>query len=122
MTAAGLDAPFETMTPLIYRSRNDGVIQLSPLSSSVVLQVVKISHAHFVHLLLQYASHSTHYSQLHLNPANLEATVEAERILTFLFLQKQHFSMMVTITSSLRSVVQVLMGHFTIFKSHKLSG
>ena len=39
-----------------------------------------------------------HFSQLDLNPANLEATVEAEWILAFLFLQKRHFSM----TSQLR--------------------
>jgi len=35
---------------------------------------------------------------------------------------KTAFSNDVTITSSLRSVVQVLMGHFTIFQSHELSG
>jgi len=43
------------MVPLIHSSCNDGVIQLSPLSSYVVLEVVKISHALSVHLLLQYA-------------------------------------------------------------------
>jgi len=59
----------------------------------------------------------THFSQLDLNLANLEATVEAEWILAFLFLRKRHFSM----TSSLRSVVQVVMAHFTIFQSHGLS-
>jgi len=56
-------------------SCNDGVIQLSPLSFYVVLEVVEISHACFVHLVLQY---SLHFSQLDLNPANLEATVEEE--------------------------------------------
>ena len=53
-----------------------GVKQLSQLSSYVVLEVVEISHACFVHLVLQYSP--THFSQLDLNPANLEATVEAE--------------------------------------------
>jgi len=43
----------------------------------------------------------THFSQLGLNPANLEATVEIEWILAFLFLRKRHFSM----TSQLRHVL-----------------
>jgi len=38
MTAAGLDAPREKTTPLMHRSCNDGVIQLSPLSSYAVLE------------------------------------------------------------------------------------
>ena len=46
------------MTPLMHRSSNDGVIQLSPLSSYVVLEVVEISHACFVHLVLQYSPHT----------------------------------------------------------------
>ena len=50
------------------------MIQLSPLSS--VLEVVEISHACFFALCL--AVFSTHFSRLDLNPANLEATVEAE--------------------------------------------
>jgi len=62
----------------------------------------------------------THFSQLDLNPANFESTVKAEWILAFLFLQKRHFFNDVTITSSLRSVMQVLMEHFTIFQSHGL--
>jgi len=37
-------------------------------------------------------------------------------------LAKTAFFNDVTITSSLRSVVKVLMGHFTIFQSHGLSG
>ena len=68
----------------------------SQLSSYAVFHVVKISHACFVHLVLQYFP--THFSQLNLNPANLEATIEAEWILAFLFLRKRHFSM----TSQLR--------------------
>jgi len=74
-------------------------------------------------LYLSQAVYTLHCSipqtcQVDLNPANLEATVEAEWILAFLFLQKRHFSM----TSSLCSVVHVLMAHFTIFQSHGLSG
>jgi len=65
-----------------------------------------------------FAVFPTHFSQLDLNPANLEATVEAEWILAFPFLQKLQYSM----TSSIHSVMQVLMGHFTIFQSHRLSG
>ena len=65
ITAAGLDAPSETTTPLMHRSCNDGVIQLSPLSSNAVLEVVEINHACFVHLVLQYSP--AHFSQLDLN-------------------------------------------------------
>jgi len=43
---------------------------------NAVLEVIEISHACFVHLVLQYSP--THFSQLDLNSANLEATVEAE--------------------------------------------
>ena len=90
MTVASLDAPWETTTSLMHSSCNDDVIQLSRLSCYAVFEVVEISHACFVHLVLQY---SIHFSQLDLNPANLAATVEAEWILAFLFLQKRHFSM-----------------------------
>jgi len=119
MTAAGLDARWETTTPLMHSSCNDGVIQLSPLSSHAVLEVVKISRACFVHLLFC----PIHCRQLDLNPANLEATVEAEWILAFLFLlAKTAFFNDVTITSSLHSVVQVFVGFFfTIFQSPRIS-
>jgi len=40
-----------------------------------VFEVVEISHACFVHLVLQY---SLHFNQMDLNPANLEATVKTE--------------------------------------------
>jgi len=88
ITAASLDSPWETTTSLMHRSCNDGGTQLSPLSFYAVPEAVEISHACFVHLVLQYF---LHFSQLDLNPANLEATVEAEWILAFLFLQKRHF-------------------------------
>jgi len=55
MTAAGLDGHRETTAPLMHISCNDGVIQLSPLSSYAVLEVVEISHACFVHLVLHYS-------------------------------------------------------------------
>jgi len=43
----------------MHNSCNDGVIQLSPLSSYAVLEVVdEISHACFVHLVLQYSPHT----------------------------------------------------------------
>jgi len=46
-------------TSLMHRSCNDGVSQLSPLSFDVVLEVVvEISHACFVHLLLQCSPHT----------------------------------------------------------------
>ena len=91
MTAAGLDAPWETTTPLMHRSCNDAVIQLSSRSCYAVLEVVEIIHACFVHLVLQLFP--THVSQLDLNPANLEAAVQAEWIMAFLFLPKWHKSM-----------------------------
>jgi len=44
---------------VMHRSCNDGVIQLSPLSSSyVVLEFVEISHACMVHLVVQYPPHT----------------------------------------------------------------
>ena len=88
MTGPSLDAHWESTTSLMHGSCNDDVIQLSPLSFYVVLEVVEISHACFVHLVLQY---SLHFSQLDLNLANLEATVKAEWILAFLVLRKRHF-------------------------------
>jgi len=39
-------------------SCNDGVIRLSILSSYAVLEFFEISHACFVHLVLQYSSHT----------------------------------------------------------------
>ena len=57
MTAAGLDGHWETTTSLMHRSCNDGTIQRSSLSLYAVLEVVEISHACFVHLVLQYFPH-----------------------------------------------------------------
>ena len=47
LTPAGLDARRETTAPLMH------MIQLSPLSSYVVLEVVEIIRASFVHFLLR---------------------------------------------------------------------
>jgi len=62
----------------MHSSCNNGVIQLSPLSSYAVLEVVEISHACSVICTPSLAVCPTHFSQLDLNPANSEATVEAE--------------------------------------------
>ena len=66
-----------------------------------------------MHVLYTLSCSIPHISQLDLNPANLEAAVQCiGRINSGVsFLAKTAFSM----TSSLRSVVQVLMGYFTIF-------
>jgi len=93
---AGLDGHWETTAPLMHSSCNDGVIQLSSLSSYAVLWGRRDQSCMFCTPCL--AVFPTHFSQLHLNPANLEATVKAEWILAFLFLRKRHFSM----TSQLR--------------------
>jgi len=76
ITVAALDGHRETTAPLIHSSCNDGVIQLSPLCSYAVLQVVEISHASF-NCTPSLAVCPTHCSQLDLNPANLEAAIEA---------------------------------------------
>jgi len=55
----------------------------------------------------------THFSQLDLNPANLEATVEAEWILAFLFCENSIFQWRHN---------YVIIGHFIIFQSLGLSG
>jgi len=78
---------------LMHSSCNDRVIQLSPLSSYAVLEVVEISRACFVHLAL-HAVCPTHCGQLDLNPANLEAAIESRTNSEFcFFLWKRHFSM-----------------------------
>ena len=62
--------------------------ETSPLSSYAVFEVVEISHASFVHFLLQYPKHC---SQLDLNSANLEATIEAEWFWIIFLLAKTAF-------------------------------
>jgi len=61
----------------MHRSCNDGVIQLSPLRLYAVLEVVdRVQLCMFC--TPSVAVFLTHLSQLDLNLANLEATVEAE--------------------------------------------
>ena len=62
----------------------------------------------------------THFSQVDLNPANWDATVDCRGRMNsgVSLLVKTAFLIM----SQLRSVAQVLMGHFTIFQSHVLLG
>jgi len=93
MTAAGLDAWWEMTTPLMHISCNDGVIQLSPLSSYAVHEIVRPDQSR-TFCTPSLAVCPTHCSQLDLNPANLEATTEAEWILNSLSSLKMAFSMM----------------------------
>ena len=57
MITTCLYTSWKTSTPLTHCS-NDGVIQLGPLSSDVMFEVVEITDACFVHLLLQDAPHA----------------------------------------------------------------
>jgi len=52
MTITRLHASGKTSTPLTHSCSNDGVIQLGPISSDAMFEVVEISDACFVHLLL----------------------------------------------------------------------
>jgi len=58
MTTARPDTSWKTTTPLTHSCSNGGVIQLGPLGSDAMFEVVKMSDACFVHLLLQYALHA----------------------------------------------------------------
>ena len=120
MTVVGLDGHWETTAPLMHSSFNDGVIQLSPLSSYSVLEIVEISHASFVHLLLQYVPHTV-VSWIYFLRIWRPQYRRNEFWISFC-LAKTAFFNDVTITSSLRTVVQVLMGHLMIFQLHGLSG
>jgi len=75
MTVAGLDAPWETTTPLMHRSCIDGVIKLiSPLKFLCSGLGCRDQSCMFCTSCL--AVFPTPFSQLDLNPANLEATVK----------------------------------------------
>jgi len=52
------DTSWKTTTPLTHSYSNDGVIQLGPLGFDTMFEVIEISDACFVRLLLQYASHA----------------------------------------------------------------
>jgi len=58
MTTTHLHTNWKMSTPLTHSCSNDGVIQLGPLSSDVMFEVVEISDARFVHLLLQDSPHA----------------------------------------------------------------
>jgi len=78
MTDAALTDTERPTTPLMHSSCNDGVIRLCPLSSYVVLEVVEFSHASSNCTPSLAVCPALDCSQLDLNPANLEATIEAE--------------------------------------------
>jgi len=90
-------------------------MQLGPLGSDsdAMFEVVEISDACFVHLLMQYAPHTV-VNRI-LNLPNLEATVAANWILAFLIQgtpwQCEHFDD-VKLASALRNVVQDSDGTF----------
>jgi len=50
MTAARPDTSGKTTTPLTHSYSNHGVIQVGPLGSDAMFEVVEISNACFVHL------------------------------------------------------------------------
>jgi len=58
MTITRLHTSWKTSTPLTHSWSNDGVIQLGPLSSDAMFEVIEISDVSFVHLLLQDALHA----------------------------------------------------------------
>jgi len=58
MTTTHLHTRWKTSTPLTHSCSNDGVIQLGPLSSDAMFEVIEISDVCFVHLLLQDAPHA----------------------------------------------------------------
>jgi len=64
----------------------------SSLAHSVLMRSLR-SLRSVMHVLYTFSCSLPHCSHLDLNPVNLEATVEAEWILVFLSLRKQHFSM-----------------------------
>jgi len=101
----------------MHSSCNDGVIQLNPLSSYDVLEVVEIIHTCFVHLVLQYFPYSL-ASWILIRRIQKPAHSRGRMNSGVSLLAKTAFFNDVTITSSLRSVVQVLMGHITFFFSH----
>jgi len=58
MTTTHLHTSWNTSTPLTHSCSNDGVIQLGPLSSDAMFEIVEISDACFIHCLLQDAPHA----------------------------------------------------------------
>ena len=104
MIVAGLDGHWETTALSVRQGRrrslcmhNDSVIQLSPALKFVCGAWSRRDQS-CMFCTPCLAVFPTHFSQLDLNPANSEATVEEKWTSEFLFLRKQHFSM----TSQLR--------------------
>jgi len=58
MTTVCPDTSWKTTTPRTHSCNNDDVIQLGPLGSDAMFEVVEISDACIVHLILQYAKHA----------------------------------------------------------------
>jgi len=89
----------------------------SSLSHSVLMQclnLVEISHACFGHLFLQYFPHT--FGQLHgCKSGEFGGHMRGKMNSSVSLLARTAFWNDVTMTSSLRSVVQALIGHFTIF-------
>jgi len=110
MTVASVGRHWEMMAPLMHSSCNDSVMQHSSLAQSVLMQCLRLSRSVMQVYTPCLAVCPTHFSQLNLNPTNLETTVEPEWILAF-------FND-VTITLLSHSTE----GHFTIFQLHGLSG
>jgi len=106
ITTAHPGTRWTTTTPLTHSYSNNDVIQLGPLGSDAMFEVVKVSDACSVQLYLQYDPHAP---QLDLNLANVEATVAAKWTLAFLFRNftvVRAFWWRETCVISLRSVVQ----------------
>ena len=121
MTITRLHTRWKTSTPLTHSWSNDGVIQLGPLSSDVMFEVVKISDACFVHLLVGQSPIPS--DCLILGPSRpttpngiqIQSAVFPQRTgQMFIFSWKWHFDD-VELTSLLRSFVQVVMVLFIIF-------
>jgi len=58
MTTTHLHTSWKTSTPLMHSCSNDAMMQLGPLSSDAMFEVVEISDACFVHILLQDVPHA----------------------------------------------------------------
>jgi len=58
MTTISLHRSWKTSMPLTHSCSNDGVIPFGPLSSDAMFEVVEISDACFVHLLVQDAPYA----------------------------------------------------------------
>jgi len=113
MTTTHLHTSWKTSTLLTHSWSNDGVIQLGPLSSDVMFEVVEISVACFVHLLAGQSPIPSDCLILGssrpttLNGIQIQSAVFPQRTgQLFIFSWKRHFDD-VKLKSLLFSVVQV---------------